>query len=89
MGKNKTYPLHVDGEVEEERPNDERFQAILYAELVDFFMLYDLINGRLRWLCHMYDFKNFNALSDYYRDYVEPKLKEEYENSKNVSDGGK
>lgn len=88
MSKNESYPLYIDGEVEEERPNDDRFQAILHAELVDFFMLYNLINGRLRWLCQMYDFKDFKALSDYYCDYVEPKLKEEYENSKNVSDGG-
>lgn len=69
--------------VEEQSSVDPRFQAVLHAELIDFFSYYSLLNYRLRWFLDNYKFKDFKDLHDYYFQYVEPQLKEEQENADN------
>lgn len=82
MNKKDTERLYIDGAVEEEKPVDERLQAVLHADLIDFFSFYQLINERLRYFLVMYQFKDFNDLKSYYEKYVVPQLKAEYENIK-------
>lgn len=80
--------LKVDGAIEEEARVDERMQAVLHAELVDFFMYYDLLNYRLRWLLSQYQFKDFSELKNYYDTYIIPRLDEQKdEDNKNIHSG--
>lgn len=73
--------------VEEVPRIDERLQAVLHAELTDFFMYYDLLNFRLRWFLDQYDFKTFDELKEYYHTYVLPRINEQKnEDKQNLSE---
>lgn len=70
------HSLKQDEPSEVEQTVDPRFQAVLHAELIDFFMHYDLMNYRLRWLLDNYQFKDFDDMKRYFDDYVVPLVKE-------------